>query len=163
MIRIEFICKLVSILSFIVAVLTLWFNFLRPPDPRLIIGKKAILIWHDTKLKSAPMIDIFCTILNNGARPIIVDKVQVELLSDNNKANFSDYLFLKLINGIQWQQEEYSHPIVVNKYSERSMMLGVRNEDLKYDFVEGKHLLKVKAINNKNKCIAEDKLEFILF
>jgi hypothetical protein len=158
--RLDILYKSMAIAGIIAAIFTLWFNFLSPVVPELIIGERTIFIWHDKALKRAPMIDIFCTISNSGAKPLVINKLTVELWKDNSKTEFIDFLFLKL-NGSQWQTEEYSHPILVNKYSDKSIMVGFKNDNLSYVFTEGKYILKVKAFKNDTQIVV-DKVEFIL-
>lgn len=160
-INMEYWYKVAGIFGFTIAALTLYFNFLKPADPTISIGRRCIVIWHDTMLQSAPMLDVFCTISNDGAQSLKIDKIEIELIRNKEKAEFSDYLFLKLINGFQFQQDTYSHPLIIDKYSNYSQMIGFRNKDLKYDFTDGVYTLKIKAISN-NKSVAQDTVNFTL-
>ena len=159
--NVDKVIKILAILGFLITFYTLYCNFLKPPKLELKIGKRVLLIWHDNVWKSAPMIDAYCTIINDGARPIIIDKICVELNKDKNKINFNDYLFLKLVEGKRFELKEYSHPIVIEKYSSKSIMIGFKNEDIEYIFKEGKYILTVKAFK-KNKSVAKDSIDFEL-
>ncbi len=160
-IELDNIIKILVILGFIVSFLTLYYNFWKPQKLELKIGKRLFLIWHDRTLNSSPMIDVFCTILNHGASAIFVEGISIELVKDNKSTQFSDYFFLKLINGSAFQPYEFSHPIVVNKYSSSSIMIAFKNGELKYKFEEGRYELVAKAIL-KDQYIVEDRINFSL-
>lgn len=161
--EIDILYKLLGIVGIFAAILTLYFSFLKPPSLNLKISKSAILIWHDVMLKCAPMIDVFCTIQNSGANSIVIDKIEAELSRDGKKlVKFDDFLFLKYnANMNAWVQDEYSHPIVVNKYAEKSMMIGLKSDDLQHIFQEGEYTLKVKALTGKKRYINSKILFFL--
>lgn len=166
--------NLFVIAGVIISAWTLYLNFLKSSQPDLKIGK-VILVWHDNMLDLAPMIDAFCTFENKGARAITIDSVEIELYKNKNKeAEFYDYLFLKISNYAHyietqdiwknlasWMQDEYSHPIVVNKYSEVSKMIGFKGKDSKYEFAEGEYKLKIRLFS-KNKFLVEKESPFRL-
>lgn len=98
--HIDFIYKTFGILIGMLGVLfggySLYLNFLKLPAPSIAIGNKTLLVWHDVSLGSNPMLDIFCTIANDGANHLVVDGIEAELIdSSNNRVMLSDYLFLK--------------------------------------------------------------------
>ena len=68
-----------TILGVLITFITLYSNSLKPPKLGLTIGKRVIVIWHDNLWKSAPMIDVYCTISNDGAKPIVIDNICIEL------------------------------------------------------------------------------------
>lgn len=91
------------------------------------------------------MIDVFCTLVNGGARAKVVDRLVARLEDNESTSRFNDYAFLKLKDGVAWQLEEYSHPLVINKYSEVSRMVMFKSEQPKYGFGAGSYTLTIEA------------------
>ena len=136
----------------------LYWNFLRPPKLSVKIGKSALIVFHDNTLELAPMIDVFCTLVNEGARAKTVDKLVVHLAHKENtqKIGFDDYGFLKMQCAFSeagpehkwvdaWVPYEYSHPLVVSKYSEVSRMVMFKGRDAQYGFDKGSYELTIEA------------------
>lgn len=182
--KLNFLINLAEIFGLTIALMTLYLNFLKPAHLDLKIGKKIINIWHDNKWFDSPMIDVFCTFLNNGARPMLISEIQLELSKDNVKTMFSDYLQCKWNNYAHCEckhnkdekgralienywfdynsfgPEAYAHPFFIEKYSEKTILFSFKG-DQDFNFMEGEYVLKVKAIL-KNGVVKEDEVEIAL-
>lgn len=135
----------VALVGVSTSVWTLYLNFLKRAKLNLHLGKSAVLVFHDTALELCPMIDVFCTLVNQGARSGVVDRLALYLKHDNSTVRFNDYGFLKVKNGKDWILEEHAHPLVVNKYSEESRMVMFKSERPTYGFDQGPYSLTIEA------------------
>ncbi|MDD2689059.1 MAG: hypothetical protein PHT41_02785 [Candidatus Omnitrophica bacterium] len=176
--KIEVLNKLVGILAIlgtIVAFLMLYNTFLKSGDLEL-KAAKYVYIWNDKikgykfdeKIKKykpqvlfePSTIDIFCIFVNNGALPLRIDEVEVELSCSDQTVYFKSYFFPKqhhfahyLEKEKRWEQldvlktEEYSHPIFIDKYSQQSFKISFKNDSFQFTR-PGRYALIIKAIRN---------------
>lgn len=151
-----------GIAIFTIAFITLYFNFLKPSKTRLKMGK-IMLIWHDNSLNLSPMLDLFCSVINDGAKSRLVDSFQIKLIKKDTKTTtlFEDLLFLKNSDGKNWMMDSYSHPVFIDKYSSQSFMVGFYNKDINYCFSAGEYLLKTSLLES-GKIIASNNHKFKL-
>jgi hypothetical protein len=148
------------IIGVIVAVLTLYYNFLKSAKVRLECSKRALLIWHDQAIESIPMIDLWCTLMNEGAKAILVSYLTLEIIKKDKKQIYTDTLFLKFEND-KLKTSSYSHPVFLNKYSSTTIIIAFKaTENYKYSI--GRYTAKVTAFGNKNKKISRTTFNFEL-
>ena len=129
-----------------IASVTLYVNYLKSAKLSLKIGKSAIIVLHNKALGGCPVVEVFCTVINEGARAGIVESLTAKLLCSSVSGRFNSYAYLKLNNNEQWALEEYAHPLVVPKYSETSKMVMFKSEELTFPFREGSYRLTIEAL-----------------
>jgi hypothetical protein len=154
------IIKIASILAFVTAFFTLYHSYIKPADIFLKVSRSAITIYFDKLFNNAPVIDLWCSFCNDGAKEGIVDNVQVELIRNGDVGVYDGILFFKMFQDDKVHMEAHAHPIIINKYSETTKLIGFKGNS-SGRFETGKYTLKANAYKGKT-LLSSDQVEFEL-